>query len=120
MSKDFHNMTVEERDAEARKWEGGISLEQTRPLSKKSKALWELAKRGRGRPRKSPGDRARRVLISLDPKLLAVVESFAADKGLDRSKLFALSVEAFMAADNAHRQAFSDGKRFERSKRAAG
>jgi hypothetical protein len=97
--KDFLKMTSEERDAEARKWEHGVSFDKTRPLSKRSKALWQAAKRGRGRPRKPAGQRARRVLISLEPDLLARAEAFASAKGLDRSKLFALSVRAFMAAE---------------------
>lgn len=118
-NKDFLSMTPAERDAEARKWERGTSFEETRPLSKRTQALWELAKRGRGRPRKPADARARRVLISLDPELFAVVEAFASSRGLDRSKLFALSVQAFMAADKAHRQAFAAGKRAPRKDRAA-
>src|SRR3954451_14715631 len=101
MSKDFLKMSAAERDAEAKKWERGISFEETRPLSKRSQALWEMAKRGRGRPKKPESERARRVLISIEPELFALVEAFATSKVLDRSKLFALSVEAFMAADKA-------------------
>lgn len=105
MSRSFLKMTSAERDAEAKKWESGISFDDTRPLSKRSKALWATAKRGRGRPRKAPNQKAVRVLISLEPRLLAHVEAFASSKGLDRSKLFKLSVQAFMAADDAHLQA---------------
>lgn len=100
--KDFTSMTPAQRDAQAKQWERGISFEETRPLSKRSQAFWELAKRGRGRPRKPAEAHARRVLISLDPELFARVEAFASAKGLDRSKLFAVSVQAFMAADKAH------------------
>src|SRR5690242_14168773 len=99
--KAFLTMTSEERDAEAKKWESGISFDQTRPMSKRSRALWEMARRGRGRPRKPANQRAKRVLISLDPKLFALVEEFASSKGLDRSKLFSLSVQAFIAAEKA-------------------
>lgn len=102
MSKDFLDMTAEERDAEMKKWERGISFAETRPLSKHSQALWQAAKRGRGRPRKPAEERSRRVLISIDPKLLARVEAFASSKGVDRSKLFALSVQAFIAADRGY------------------
>jgi len=73
MSKDFLKMTPEERDAEAKKWESGISFDDTCPLSKASQALWSAAKRGR--PRKRPGEKAARVLISIDPQLLAAVRS---------------------------------------------
>lgn len=109
--KDFLGMTADERDAEAKKWEGGISFEDTRPMSVRSKALWEIAKRGRGRPKKPAGERAKRVLISMDPKLLALVEAFARSKGVDRSKLFALSVQAFIAAESALDQALAETRR---------
>lgn len=99
MSKDFLKMNVAERDTEALKWERGISFEKTRPLSKRSKALWELAKRGRGRPRKPKEEKAARVLISVEPQLLATVDAFAASNSVDRSKLFALSVRAYIAAN---------------------
>lgn len=116
--KAFLDMSPAERDAEAKKWESGTSFEDTRPLSKRSQALWALAKRGRGRPRKPADARARRVLISLDPELFARVEAFASSNGLDRSKLFALSVQAFMAADGAHRQAITASGRATRTGRA--
>ena len=115
MSKDFPNMTSREKDAEARKWEKGISFEETRPMSRRSKALWEIAKRGRGRPRKASGEKARRVLISLDPKILALAEEFASSKGLDRSKLFAVSVQAFIASEKAIENAMSGTARREES-----
>jgi hypothetical protein len=102
-------MTYEERDAEATKLEGGTSYEQTRPLSEESQFLWNLAKRGRGRPRKPSGEKSHRILISIAPNLLAEVETFVSKNGIDRSKLFALSVQAFLAADAAHRQAFAKG-----------
>ena len=109
--KDFLSMTPEERDAEAKIWESGISFDETRPMSERSQALWEIAKRGRGRPRKPANEKAKRVLISLDPTLLADVEAFASSKGLDRSKLFALSVQAFMAAEHAIHKALSESPR---------
>jgi hypothetical protein len=107
MSKSFFKMTPRERDAEAKKLEKEISFKNTRPLSKQSQALWGLAKRGRGRPRKPVGEKAQRILISIEPKLLARIERYSATNGLDRSKLFALSVQAFIAADDAHRQAIA-------------
>ena len=111
MSKPFLKMTAQERDVEAKKLEKGISFKDTRPLSKHSQARWELAKRGRGRPRKPAGEKAERILISIEPRLLALIEEFAGANNLDRSKLFALSVQAFIAADNAHRQAFAKNGR---------
>jgi hypothetical protein len=116
--KDFLKMTSAERDTEAKKWATGISLEDTRPMSKRSQALWEIAKRGRGRPQKPANERAKRVLISLDPKLLALVEAFATSKGLDRSKLFSISVRAFMEGENAIQQASLKNARAPRRGRA--
>jgi hypothetical protein len=115
MSKPFLKMTAEERDAEAKKLEKGISFKDTRPLSKHSQALWESAKRGRGRPRKPAGEKAERILISIEPRLLALIEEFAGANSLDRSKLFALSVQAFIAADNAHRQVHANNDRSART-----
>jgi hypothetical protein len=118
MNKDFLKMTPEERDAEAKRWENGIDFGKTKPLSKNSQKLWELAKRGRGRPSKPADKRVRRVLISIEPKLLAAAEAFASSNGLDRSKLFALSLEAFIGAERAHRQASSKCVRSERKRKA--
>ena len=117
-NRHFLSMKPEERDAEAKHWKGGISFDETRPMSPRSQALWEIAERGRGRPRKPANEKAKRVLISLDPALLADVEAFASSKGLDRSKLFALSVQAFMAAEHAIQEALSEGPRAVRKETA--
>jgi hypothetical protein len=101
MSKDFFKMSAAERDAKAKTWEREFSLDETRPMSKRSQALWKLAKRGRGRPRKAAGERAKRVLISLDPTVIAMADAFASSQGLDRSRLFAISVKAFIEATKA-------------------
>jgi hypothetical protein len=105
MKKNFLKMSDAERDADVKALERGVSYDDTRPMSKRTRALWELAKRGPGRPPKAPGEKAERILISIEPQLLALAEAYASSNGLDRSKLFALSVEAFIAADHAHRQA---------------
>ncbi len=110
MKKDFFKMTATERDAEAKQLDRPISFNQTRPLSKRSQALWALAKRGPGRPPKPAGEKSKRALISIEPQLLALADAFASSNGIDRSKLFALSVQAFIAADHAHRQAVSSKK----------
>jgi hypothetical protein len=100
-NKAFLKMTPKERDDEAKKWESGVSFDETRPMSERSQALWAIAKRGRGRPRKAASERVKRVLISLDPNVFDLVEAFIVSKGLDRSKLFAVSVQAFIAAEKA-------------------
>jgi transposase len=110
MNKDFLKMTAVERDQEAKRLERGISFKDTRPLSKRSQTLWALAKRGRGRPRKAEGEKAQRILISIEPKLLADIEAFASANALDRSKLFTLSAQAFIAANHAHRRLVSRAK----------
>jgi hypothetical protein len=106
--KEFFKMTLEERDAESKKWESGVSFEDTSPMSKRSQALWQIAKRGRGRPQKPASEKVRRVLISIEPSLLALIETFTASKGLDRSKLFSISVRAFIEAENAIQKASSE------------
>jgi hypothetical protein len=109
MSKHFLKMTKDERDAEAKSLEKGIPIKDTRPLSKHSQVLWGLAKRGPGRPPKLASEKAKRILISIEPKLLIAIEAFASANDLDRSKLFALSVQAFIASDSAHRRVLSKG-----------
>ena len=111
MSKEFLKMTPAQREADLAKFEHGVSFEQTRPLSPRDRALWELAKRSRGRPRKAANEKAARVMVSLNRPLLTAVEAFAAANGLDRSKLIALSLQAFLAADMAHRQAMRNDQR---------
>jgi hypothetical protein len=101
MKKDFLKMTPAQRDAEAKKWRKGISFDQTTPMTKRSKALWALAKRGRGRPRKPESEKSKRTIISIEPRLLALADAFATSKGLDRSKLFALSVQEYIASDGS-------------------
>ncbi len=105
MKKNFLKMSDAEREADLKGLERGVSFDETRPMSKRTSALWELAKRGPGRPPKAPGEKSERILISIDPHLLALAEAYASSNGLDRSKLFSLSVQAFIAADHAHRQA---------------
>lgn len=66
----FLRMTPAERDAVAKKWERGLSFKETRAMTKRSQSLWELAKRGRGRPRKPAKAHAPRVLICSTPSYL--------------------------------------------------
>jgi hypothetical protein len=117
MKKDFSQKSPAERDVEARSLDRAFSFEETRPMSAASQEKWKQAKRGR--PRKPAGEKAERVLISIEPKLLAMVEQFASINGIDRSRLFALSVQAFMVADHAHRQVVSGAVRQSGVKRAS-
>ena len=68
-----------------------------KPLSKQGEALWNRAKRGRGRPRKPEAQKTRRVVISVDPLLLQRMDAYAKAQGLDRSKVIARGVEKLIA-----------------------
>jgi hypothetical protein len=116
MRKHFLKMTNDERDAEARKLEKTISYKDTRPLSKRAKVLWGLAKRGPGRPPKPSNQKAKRILISIEPTLLEIIEAFVSANHLDRSKLFALSVRAYINNGNASRKALSKRRFLRRRK----
>lgn len=70
----------------------GLTLENTRPLSKRQRQRWEDAKRGR--PRKAPGTKAVPTLITVEPKLLRRADAYAKRAGLSRSELFAQAVRA--------------------------
>ncbi len=96
MSKDFFKMTSKERDAEAKKWEKGVSFDETKPLSAKNKQLWQAAKRGRGRPPKAGHEKAKRFIVSMDPAIFKMVTEYVAESGIDRSKLTSMSLLAFL------------------------
>lgn len=105
MSKGFLRMSPAEREADLAKFEKGIAFEETKTLSPRARELWELAKRSRGRPRKPQDQKAARFMVSMEPSLLAAAEAFAAANRLDRSRLIALSLRAFLASDAAHQEA---------------
>jgi hypothetical protein len=68
-----------------------------KPLSARGKALWESAKRGRGRPPKLPGTKVRRINLTFEPALLAKMNAYAKAKGISRAELVARGVELAMA-----------------------
>jgi hypothetical protein len=74
---------------EASKKLQGVRFEKTRELTPAERALWNQAKRGRGRPKKAPGDKAARVLVSIAPGLLAEADEYARRQGISRAELFA-------------------------------
>ena len=74
-------MTAAERDADVAKYDAGVPFEQTRPLTAKERERWERGRRGPGRPRKSATEKAVRVLISIDPALLARAHTTARRQG---------------------------------------
>lgn len=81
--KSFFKMTPAERDADVAKFDKGSSLDELRPLSARNKLLWEAAKRRR--PRSGPA--AVKVLVTLDPSLLAIVDTYAKNHRLKLSQL---------------------------------
>ena len=74
---------------EASKKFQGMRFEKTRELTPTESALWDQAKRGRGRPKKAPGDKVARVLVSIAPGLLAEADDYARRQGISRAELFA-------------------------------
>jgi hypothetical protein len=93
--KSFFAMTPAEKEAEFRRLDK-LDYSQTRPLSAKGKLLWERARRGR--PPKPVSERASRVLVSLEPRLLARADAFARAHGMSRSQLVARGIDAVLGA----------------------
>ena len=84
---------IDENDFEALdKLARSITFEDTRPLSKRQRRMWEGAKRGR--PRKPESAKAVPTLITVDPKLLKKIDAYAKRQGISRSQLFAQAVTA--------------------------
>ena len=77
------------------------NVSDIKPLSPAIRREWEAARRtGKklrpGRPRKDPRLKSRIVPISLDPMLLAEIDSFAKSAGLTRSALIAQALRLRM------------------------
>jgi hypothetical protein len=94
--KPFLKMTLAEREADLKKFDQGLSFDQTRPLSAKGKLLWGRAKRGR--PPKPADEKAARVLITVEQDLLARADAFAKKHGVSRSELIARGIRSVLAA----------------------
>ena len=93
----FFDLSPAERDAVAAKLAKGTDYRDTRPLSRKDRALWEAAKRGRGRPRKRPENKAVPVRVTFEPNLLARVDAYTKARGMSRAQLLARGAELAMA-----------------------
>jgi hypothetical protein len=74
----------------------GIRFEATREMTVAESEVWNGAKRGRGRPKKPPGEKAARVLVTITPDLLAAADAFAARSGISRAELFARGLAAVL------------------------
>ena len=78
-SKSFFKMTPAERDADVARYDQGVDFERTAPLSAPQRARWERAKSGTS-PMQAVNEEAR-VLISVNPKLLAKAHARARREG---------------------------------------
>jgi hypothetical protein len=92
------------RLAEASKKLEGIRFEETRELTSAEKAMWEQARRGPGRPRKAPGEKAARVLVTIAPDLLAQADAYAQRHDISRAELFARGLVTILARDGSNRK----------------
>lgn len=102
--KPFADLTPAEREAAVAEFDAGIDYSKSRPLSKRAKALWDHAKRGRGRPAKRTGEKFARVLITMPPRLLAQTDALAKKRKQNRSQLIADALGAVLRPRNGSRQ----------------
>jgi hypothetical protein len=93
-AKHYSQMTAAEL-AEATKQYDGMVIDKTRPLNARERKLWELAKRGPGRPKIGKG--AKKISISLEGDLLQKTDAVAKKAGVNRSELIARFVAAGLA-----------------------
>jgi len=98
MSKPFMKMTASEQADATREFDKPSPPGRFHPMTALERRRWERAKRGRGRPSKAPGQKAMRVLLTIQPPLLAEADAFARRHGLSRSDLFARSLRIVFAA----------------------
>ncbi len=85
-------MTTAELEQATRGLEN-LRYQDTRPLNAGERQQWERAKRGR--PRKAV--KAARVLISIEPAILARADALARQRGVSRSQLFVRGVSTLLA-----------------------
>ena len=77
--KSFFKMTPAERAADVARFDQGVAFKDTSPLSAAQQARFERAKKSSSPARGESEDA--RVLISLDPKLLAKAHAHAKREG---------------------------------------
>jgi hypothetical protein len=96
-TKSFFDLTKSEKEAVVARLAKGTDYADTRPLSSKDKALWEAAKRGRGRPPKPPEAKAVAVQVTFEPQLLHKIDAYAAARKMSRAELLARGAKLAMA-----------------------
>jgi hypothetical protein len=69
---------------------------RARPMTAAEAAQWERMRRGR--PRKPPARKAKRVLFTIDPEVLKQADRYARSHGLTRAQLIANGLRRVMSA----------------------
>ncbi len=99
MRKPFTKMTASELAEATREFDKPSPPGRFRPMTARERRGWDRAKRGRGRPSKAPGQKAKRVLLTIQPLLLAEADAFARRHGMSRSDLFARGLRIIFSAE---------------------
>jgi hypothetical protein len=94
--KPFHKMTDSERARFVEAIEDGSAFRDAKPLDKKGKLLWKMAKRGRGRPRKAEHDKAIHVGLTMNPALLREADLYAKRHNMTRARLVDVAVRSMI------------------------
>ena len=93
-TKPYWEMNLQELREATRDLEGDIDPKRLKPLSGEMKALWERAKRKRGRP--PVGEGAKVISLSVEKSLLQRSDNLAKKEGLTRAQLFARALETLL------------------------
>jgi hypothetical protein len=83
----FMALNDAQKDAEVAKFDKGVDLHKTKPLTTQQRRLWNKAKRKRGRPRVGKGVEV--ISLSVERDLLRRADQVAKQQGISRAALFA-------------------------------
>jgi hypothetical protein len=90
----FMALSDAEKDAEVSKYDRGVDLGDSKPLTPAQRKLWNKAKRKRGRPRIGKGVEV--ISLSVEKSLLRKADQVAQSKGISRAALFAIGLQAVL------------------------
>jgi hypothetical protein len=96
----YGRMTREQLDAESDRYDAEFSATQARRIPNAKPHPGK-----RGRPPKPPGQKAARVLITIEPALLAAADAAAGRCGLTRAALIHQAVVDWLASQRRRRSA---------------
>jgi len=82
------------KDAEVEKFDHGVDLRDTKPLTPTQRKLWNKAKRKRGRPRVGKGVAV--ISLSVERSLLRKADQLAKSEGISRAALFAKGLSVLL------------------------